>query len=109
MKSPLRQQGVKAEKPTDSLLTPNAPAWFAGLQSRQWLQYLLPSLQCLLISSCELLATDQDRLTIAAPTCWMPTLKRRREEIELAASRAMGRPIAVDLFATDAEPAGGAQ
>jgi hypothetical protein len=32
MKSPLRQQGVKAEKPIDSLPTPNAPAWFAGLQ-----------------------------------------------------------------------------
>jgi len=92
-----------------SLPTPTTPAWFCRLQRSEWLQYMLPSLQCLLISSCELLATDQDHLTIAAPTCWLPTLERRRKEIELAASRAMGRPIAVDLFATDAEPAEEAQ
>lgn len=32
MKNPLRQQGVKAEIPTNSLPTPTDPAWFAGLQ-----------------------------------------------------------------------------
>jgi len=31
-KNPLREQGVKAEIPTNSLPTPTAPAWFAGLQ-----------------------------------------------------------------------------
>jgi len=30
-KKPQRQLGFVAEKPTDSLSTPNAPAWFAGL------------------------------------------------------------------------------
>ncbi len=106
-KNPLLAQGVEAEIPTNSLPTPTTPAWFCRLQRSEWLQYMLPSLQCLLISSCELLATDQDHLTIAAPTCWLPTLERRRKEIELAASRAMGRPIAVDLLATNAQPAGG--
>jgi hypothetical protein len=88
-----------------SLPAPTATEWFAQLQLSRWQQFLLPSLQFLLISSCELLATEQDRLIITAPTCWLPTLKRRLEEIELAASRAIGRPIAVDLLATDAQPA----
>jgi hypothetical protein len=56
---------------------------------------------------CRLEALEPHGLTIAAPGCWLPVLAERRELLERAASRAMGRPVAVELVASDAEPAGG--
>jgi hypothetical protein len=46
MKKPLREQGVAAELPTNSLLTPHAPAWFAGLQRLALLQSDLALVPC---------------------------------------------------------------
>jgi len=46
MKNPLREQGVGAGKPTNSLLTPQGPAWFAGLHRLAALQSDLALLPC---------------------------------------------------------------
>ena len=46
MKKPLRQQGFEAELPTNSLLNPPGPAWFAGLHRLAPLQSDLALLPC---------------------------------------------------------------
>jgi len=46
MKKPLSQQGFEAELPTNNLLTPQGPAWFAGLHRLAPLQSDLALLPC---------------------------------------------------------------
>lgn len=46
MKNPLLQQGVEAGKPKNSLLTPQGPAWFAGLHRLAPLQSDLALIPC---------------------------------------------------------------
>ena len=96
------------EKPTGvgraSLPNPDSTeaVWGRLLQQLQ-----LGCFRSVLAIHCRLEALEPDGLTIAAPSCWLPVLVERRELLERAASRAMGRPVAVELVASDAEQAGG--